>query len=313
MVESGYFLRNPGNALRGEMPAVGCVAAKVRGGGQGGLPGFVSLPRHFAYCTPGHLGQQYAPFGVNGDPGAADFEVANLALRKGLTPGVLRERQSLLRSFDDARRALDDGAADPREAFQAQALELLTGEKARAAFDLRREPAALRERYGRTEFGQRLLLARRLAEAGVPFVMVRMADWDDHQKLPENMRRRGPMYDQGMATLIADLAERGLGRDVLVVAMGEFGRTPRVNQNAGRDHWPAVSSVLLAGGSYRMGQAVGASDGKGAAVSRAPYPPQSVLAMVYRHLGIDPALTFPDFTGRPRHVLESRDPITELI
>ncbi len=127
------------------------------------------------------------------------------------------------------------------------------------------------------------------------------------------MRQRAPIYDQGLSALIEDLRQRGLNRDVLLVAMGEFGRTPRVNQNAGRDHWPAVASVLLAGGSYRMGQVIGASDSRGGAVTQAPYPPQSILAMVYRHLGIDPAITFPDFTGRPRHILEEREPIVELL
>ena len=126
-------------------------------------------------------------------------------------------------------------------------------------------------------------------------------------------RSRCPEFDGGMAALIEDLRDRGLNRDVLVIAMGEFGRTPRVNSNGGRDHWPAVMSVLLAGGNYRMGQAIGASDAHGAAVVRAPYLPQNVLGMVYRHLGIDPSLTFLDHAGRPRHILEEREPIRELI
>ncbi len=314
VIESGYFLRDASRGLTGEMPAVGSVVARVRGDGAGGLPGFVSLPRHIYYCSPAYLGGQYAPFSVNGDPSAADFEVANLVLRQGLTPGLLRDRQALLRSFDATCRVLEDeGQARALDAFQVQALELLTGERARAAFDLAQEPSPLRDRYGRTDFGQRLLLARRLVEAGVPFVMVRTADWDDHQGLADKMKKRGPMYDQGMAALIGDLRDRGLQQDVLVVAMGEFGRTPKVNANGGRDHWPAVASALLAGGRYRMGQVIGASDSKGATVTQAPYKPQSVLGMVYRHLGIDPALTFPDFTGRPRHVLEERDPIPELL
>jgi uncharacterized protein (DUF1501 family) len=320
VVESGYFLQNSQNSLRGEMPAVGSVVARVRGVGEGGLPAFVSLPRHIAYCTPGYLGGQYAPFIVNEDFSVADTPVANLGLATGMTHDLLQERLALLHAFDTAPAALggvDTAAA--MSAFQAQALELLTGERARLAIDLTREPAALRDRYGRTDFGQRLLLSRRLVEAGVPFVMVRirpgvvLTDWDDHENLPDKMRQRAPMFDQGLATLIEDLGDRGLARHVLVVAMGEFGRTPRINPNAGRDHWPAVSSVLLAGGDYRMGQAIGASDSRGGAVVASPYAPQSVLAMVYRHLGIDPALTFPDFSGRPRHVLEERAPIVELL
>lgn len=318
LVECGYYLQSITNARNGEMPAVGCVAAKVRGGGQGGLPGFVSLPRPGAYCGPAHLGAQYAPFLINDEPHLADFKVANLALGNGLTPELLKDREALLRSLDQVPRALDDlETANAIDAFQTQALELLTGERARQAFDIAQEPERLRQRYGQTDFGQRMLLARRLVEAEVPFVAVRIRpgggdDWDDHVDLPKRLGRRAPIYDQGMAALIEDLRDRGLQRDVLVVAMGEFGRTPKVNAQAGRDHWPAVSSVLLAGGSYRMGQVIGASDARGGAVTQAPYPPQSVLGMVYRHLGIDPAMTFPDFSGRPRHVLEEREPITEL-
>jgi hypothetical protein len=163
-----------------------------------------------------------------------------------------------------------------------------------------------------------MLLARRLVEADVPFVAVRHTpgtgiDWDDHADLPGRMKRRAPEYDQGIAALIQDLRQRGLSRQVLVVAMGEFGRTPKLNANAGRDHWPGAASVLLSGGRYQMGQVIGATDSQGGVVTHSPYPPQSVLAMVYRHLGIDPALTFPDFTGRPRHLLEQREPIVELI
>jgi uncharacterized protein (DUF1501 family) len=324
VVECGYFLRSIANARNGEMPAVGSVVARVRGGSANnhdrGLPAFVSLARPVAYCGPAHLGAQYAPFVVNGDPSAANFEVANLALGKGLTTATLQDRQTLLRSLDAVSRALDDHeTAQAIDAFQAQALDLLTGERARAAFELSQEPAPLRDRYGRTDVGQRMLLARRLVEAGVPFAAVRfspgvsMADWDDHQALPAKMSKRSPIYDQGLAALIEDLRDRGLSQRVLVVAMGEFGRTPRVNKDAGRDHWPAVHSVLLSGGDYRMGQVIGATDSVGGAVTQAPYKPQSVLAMAYRHLGIDPGLTFPDFTGRPRHVLEEREPIVELL
>jgi hypothetical protein len=299
------------------MPAVGCVAARVRGGGVGGLPGFVSLPLPNAYCGPAHLGRRYAPFGVLGNPNAPDFRVENLARPHSLTTGVLLERQRLLRSLNEMPQAADD-TTRTIDAYQAQALELLTSDRARRAFDLAQEPDRLRDHYGRTDMGQRMLLARRLVEADVPFVAVRFTpgvgpDWDDHADLPGRMRQRAPIYDQGLSALIEDLRQRGLNREVLVVAMGEFGRTPRVNPNAGRDHWPAVASVLLAGGSYRMGQVIGASDSRGGAVTHAPYPPQSVLAMVYRHLGIDPAMTFPDFSGRPRHLLEEREPIVELL
>jgi hypothetical protein len=158
-----------------------------------------------------------------------------------------------------------------------------------------------------------LLLARRLVQAGTTFVTVRVGGWDDHGKIAESMRRKGPAYDQGLAALVADLHERSMDRDVIVVAMGEFGRTPRVNKTAGRDHWGKVMSVLLAGGGLRTGQVVGASDDQGAVPVDKPYRPENVLAMIYRHLGIDPATTLPDFSGRPRYLLEERELIEELI
>jgi uncharacterized protein (DUF1501 family) len=178
---------------------------------------------------------------------------------------------------------------------------------------LRRESPSVRERYGMNAVGQRLLLARRLIEAQVPFVVVRTSDWDDHDNLLPKMTKRAPAFDCGIAALLDDLHQRGLQKDVLVVAMGEFGRSPRVNVKGGRDHWPGVMSVLISGGGYRMGQAIGASDAKGAMPAAAPYRPENVLAMVYRHLGIDSAMTFNDLTGRPRYLLERRDPVTELL
>jgi uncharacterized protein (DUF1501 family) len=140
-----------------------------------------------------------------------------------------------------------------------------------------------------------------------------MFDWDDHDRLAANLAKRAPMYDTGIAALIEDLHNRGLTRQVMVVAMGEFGRTPRINANGGRDHWPAVNNVMFAGGSFQMGQVIGSTDRFGGAVASAPYQPQNVLAMVYRHLNIDPATTFPDYSGRPQFVLEERGPIKELL
>lgn len=314
MVETGYFLRVPGNSRKGEMPSMGSCISRVRGPGRGGLPANVSLPKPFAYSGPHYLGGAHAGFGVDDDPNKPDFRVANLSLAKGLDSQKLGDRQALLKSFDSAKSVLDtDGGAEAMDAFQKRALDLITGEHARTAFDLSRELAALRDAYGRNEFGQRLLLARRLTEAGVPFVTIRMGDWDDHDKLTDRMKKRAPIYDAGIAALVKDLLDRGLNKRVLVVAMGEFGRTPRMNPNGGRDHWPGVASVMLAGGEYQMGQAIGSTDTVGGTVASAPYPPQSVLAMAYLHLGIDPATTFPDFTGRPRYLLEEREPIRELV
>ncbi len=239
VVESGYFLKNAGNARAGEMPAVGSVVAKVRG--SDGLPAFVSLPRPQAYSGPAYLGGRCRFFAVDGDPAADNFRITNLALARGLTDEILSDRQALLRDLDETRRIADlERNAESMDGFQRQAIELITGERARTAFDLTREPEPLRERYGRNTFGQRLLLGRRLVEAGVPFVCVRTFDWDDHQDLANRMRGRCPDFDRGLATLIEDLRDRGLSRKVLVVVMGEFGRSPKVNGMGGRDHWPGV-------------------------------------------------------------------------
>lgn len=313
MVESGYFLRDSRNIRRGEMPSVGSIISRSLGN-RHGMPAFISLPRAQAYSGPVYLGGACDAFNVDADPNQPAFQINNLSLTRDMTMVRLHDRCALLRSFDQAQRLLDlEGSSEALDVFQRQALQLLTGEQARIAFDLEREDGRVRDGYGRTAFGQRLLLARRLVEAGVPFVMVRTFDWDDHANLEQNMRQRMPSFDTGLAALIRDLRERGLQRQVLIVAMGEFGRTPRINPNAGRDHWPGVMSVLLSGGAYRMGQVIGASDSRGGTVAHTPYRPQSVLAMLYYHLGIDPAQTFPDFSGRPRHILEVRELIRELL
>jgi hypothetical protein len=314
IVYTGYDLRNSANTRKGEMPTVGSVASKVRGPGPSGIPAFVALPSPFAYASPHWLGAQHQYFGVREDPNEPDFQVNNLAPNAKVTTEQLQDRRSLRRQLDRRTQLADlERSAETIDAFSQQAFDLVTGEAARKAFDIERESPAMRDRYGRTSVGQRMLLARRLVEAGVPFVTVRMGAWDDHVDLPGRIRPRAPEYDAGLSALIEDLHQRGMQRDVLVVAMGEFGRTPRINPNGGRDHFPAVNNVLLSGGDFRMGQVIGETDRNGAEVTEAPYRPQSVLAMVYRHLGIDPGMTFNDYSGRPRYVLEHRTPIAELI
>ncbi|NNE91294.1 MAG: DUF1501 domain-containing protein [Verrucomicrobiales bacterium] len=314
IVETGYDLRNPQNSLKGEMPSVGSVVSAIRGSSPDGIPAYVSMPDRKAYGGPHWLGGQHRHFSVNDDPNEPDFAVKNLVLARDLDVERLQDRKALLKSLDHAQRAIErDSAADAIDGFTRKAFELITGPKAREAFDLSAEPDAMRNRYGRTTFGQRMLLARRLAEAQVPYIKVWLPGWDDHKDLVKRITPRAAAYDQALTALITDLGERGLTQKVLVVAMGEFGRTPKFNATGGRDHWPRVNSVLFAGGDYKMGQVIGATDRKGANVIEAPYRPQNVLGMMYRHLGIDPSITFDDFTGRPRYLLEERRPITELI
>ena len=161
--------------------------------------------------------------------------------------------------------------------------------------------------------GQCMLLARRLVEAGVAFVSVRAVGWDNHSQIARAMNTTGREYDRGIAALVNDIYDRGLDHDVLIVAMGEFGRTPRINKAAGRDHWGGLMSVLMSGGGLKVGQVVGSSNSKGEAPADSPYRPENVLAMVYRHLGIDSATAIEDFGGRPRYLLERRELIAELL
>jgi uncharacterized protein (DUF1501 family) len=285
----------------------------MRGANDGGLPAFVSIPQAMRFGGPAYLGKQFGPFRTESDPASEKFAVNNLALTTGLDIDRLDDRRSLLTAFDNQRRVLDtQGVAESIDQFTREAYEMVAGGKARAAFDIAAEDPRTRDCYGRNSSGQGMLLARRLVEAGVTFVTVRVGGWDDHTQIKSAMEKKGPDYDRGIAALVSDLHERGLDRDVLVVAMGEFGRTPRVNKSAGRDHWGSVMSVLLAGGGLRMGQIIGSSSEKGEVPQDRPYRPENVLATIYRHLGIDPAQSFLDFSGRPRYILENRGVIQEL-
>ncbi len=313
LTQTGYYLRDP-QKRENDMPCAGSIAAKMRGANEPGLPAFVSIPQAMRFGGPAYLGKQFSAFRTEADPAAKDFQVNNLALVGGLDLGRLDDRRALLTAFDNQRRVVDtQGVSDSIDDFTREAYDMVAGGKARAAFEIGAEPDAVRDRYGRNSSGQGMLLARRLVEAGATFVTVRVGGWDDHSQIKEQMLKKGPDYDRAMAALVGDLHERGLDREVLVVAMGEFGRTPRVNKSAGRDHWGSVMSVLLAGGGLKMGQIVGSSTDKGETPDDRPYRPENILAMVYRHLGIDPSTTFLDFAGRPRYVLEQRGLISELI
>lgn len=314
IVETGYDLINGSKTREGEMPSIGAAISRLRGVGGAGIPAYVSLPRHHAYSSPHWLGAQHHFFPVDADPNLETFAVGNLALSDSLTVARLRERRRLQSAFGGQQRLTDlAGNAEVIDVFSQQAFDLITGERARRAFDIHAEDPKLRDRYGRNTIGQRLILARRLVEADVPYVVVRMADWDDHANLAKNMTARCAIFDQGISALIEDLHDRGMEQDVLVVGMGEFGRTPRFNGMGGRDHYPGANSIVFSGGKYQMGQVIGATDANGIAVSHAPYRPQNALAMVYHHLGIDPGTAFKDYSGRPRYLLEERGLINELI
>jgi hypothetical protein len=330
LMQTGYYC-NPA-AQDNEMPSIGSLAAKFRGPVAPKMPPYVALPANAGYGNAHALGKGYNPFTVASDPRTKNmsdpervyarlgFRVPNLTLVEGVTTDRLKDRRALLAGFDDARRTRDlRGEGDAQDQFSAQAFDLVTGPAARRAFDLDEEPSRLRDSYGRTSVGDSMLLARRLVEHGVTFVTLGTFDWDMHGTLGKQMRSLAPAYDQAMAALVRDLHDRGLDRRVLVVALGEFGRAPQYaaspaapQAGPGRDHWGDVMSVLMAGGGLRGGQVVGASDAKGAVPVQSPYRLESVLAFMYRHMGIDPAATFDDHTGRPRSLLEIREPIAQL-
>ncbi len=312
LTQTGYYKRGPKGGVN-QMPAFGCVVAKLRGANTPTLPPYVAVPRTMRNGGPAHLGKSYNPFETVTDPSKTGFKVQNLALNKALNLNRLGDRKTLLQALDAKRRLADlQGASTAVDDFTYQAFDLITGDAARTAFDIDAEPDTVRNAYGRTTNGQSLLLARRLVEHGVTCVTVRVTGWDDHTKIADRLKQKAPSYDQGTAALVSDLYDRGMHDDVLVVAMGEFGRTPRINKNAGRDHWGSVMSVMLAGGGLQTG-VLGKSNSRGEVPAANAYRPENVLAMIYRHLGIDPGITFNDFSGRPRHLLERRDLIKELL
>ncbi len=288
-----------------------------------GLPSGVMLPTYlhngygFSGQTGGFLGSQLDPWHVTKDPNAADFKLDELSLLPGLTIDRVEDRRMLLSEFDGQRRNLETAsAAQPLSRSRREAYQLLSaGGRFRDAFAVDREPAETRDRYGRHAFGQSLLLARRLLEAGMPIIQANMGamnNWDTHgNNFGQLKDRLLPPFDQGFSALLSDLGERGLLDETLVVAIGEFGRTPQINPGAGRDHWSGVFSAVFAGAGVRGGQVVGASDAHAAYPATRGWYPADLGATIYTALGIDPASTIIDRLGRP-HRLNAGEVIAPL-
>ncbi|HLF95434.1 MAG TPA: DUF1501 domain-containing protein [Planctomycetota bacterium] len=310
-------------------PSCGAIVARQLQHQNPKLPAYVMIPRMVPGTDSAYLGPAYRPFETQADPAnGGPFSVPNLQAPEGIAVGRLTDRRGLLESLDSLRRSVDaTGQMGAMDRFQERAWDIITGPEARKAFDLDAEPAKVRERYGFIpEFkaptpdrcgvpawSQRLLLARRLVEAGVRLVTVDLRWWDTHVEGVETMRHGFlPRWDRAYSALIEDLHERGLLETTMVLAWGEFGRTPKMNDKNGRDHWPHVFSAAMAGGSIQGGRAVGASDDKGAYPKDNAKTPQDVLATLYRHLGVDVHAEYLDHTGRPRVVLPSGTPIQEL-
>lgn len=240
-------------------------------------------------------------------------DAKSFSLVDGLSQDRLLNRVSLQRQFDQLRTGVDaSGTFENMDEIDAQALDILMTGRTRDAFDLSKEDPALREKYG-PGWGEQALLARRLIEAGVRFVSLNTGYWDDHGNFERALRDKLPRHDRAVGTLIWDLAERGLLDDVLVISAGEFGRTPRINDNAGRDHWPQAQSILLAGGGYRHGQVIGATNDKAEYPTERPMGVEDFCATIYRGVGLSVDDTVIDQSGRPVHLLPSGTVPRELI
>ena len=340
--------RDPkGDNFVNDTPAGASIVAKMREHVHRGIPHNVMMADanrvnpvdgHYAQGAA-YLGPAYRPFEVLGNPSAAGFQVQNLSLSTEMA-ARLSDRRTLLNGMDQLRREVDrSGAMAAMDRFNTQAYDLLTSESARSAFDLSKEDPKLRERYGNHAWGQRTLIARRLVEAGSSFVTVVMEqptpgqpylsgtnyNWDCHAvncHVFTDLRWKLPLLDQAVTALIEDIYQRGLNKKVLVLVLGEFGHTPRIDYGIGsssgvlqpgRNHWPRAMSILVAGGGLRMGQVVGSTNAKGEDPKDRPLTPSDLWATIYRHLGIDYAHSFLDHTGRPMPILPFGEPIAELI
>jgi len=338
---------DPQDKLRPLFPDLMSVAHRLRYDPRRPLPNYVGVNPivrydNFTIAGPAYLGEAYVPFAVTGDPNAPTFRVPNVGLADPGERERLAARAKLHRTLSSLRRDLDrsmPGAG--MDTFQEQAVNLLTSPEAARAFDLSLESPKVRDRYGRNAWGQQLLMARRLVEAGVEIVTSeltgplcgRVQNWDDHavnHHVFDALKFRAPVFDQAVTALIEDVYDRGLDRRVLVVVTGEFGRTPKISYVAssgggvasaaegtvqpGRDHWPRANSMLWAGGGIRTGCVIGATDRRGEEVVDRRVGPPDFLATIYQHLGIDyENVTLPDQTGRPIHIVQNGKAIPELV
>ena len=298
-----------------EVPSYGSIAAKERGSRREGVPAYVAVPQAPKSTAAAYLGVAYNPFSVGADPNNDKFSVRNLTLPNGINLGRLENRRGLLQTIDTLRRESDQtGLMDGLDAFTRNAFEMVTSPAAQKAFNIGAEDARLREQYGRHNLGQSMLLARRLVEAGVTFVTVNAGGWDTHANNFEGLKKsKLPEFDQSWSALVQDLHARGMYENTLVLVWGEFGRTPRINNNAGRDHWPGAMSVVMAGGGLKMGQAIGETDAKAEYPKDRPVTPEDVLSTMYHVLGIDQNIEYENEAQRPVKVLNIGTPIRELV
>ncbi|MBI3861249.1 MAG: DUF1501 domain-containing protein [Planctomycetia bacterium] len=330
-----YMLTGRGGAsgadTAGKYPFVGSIATSVLGSRKPGMPAHVAVPYASSIgLRPGYFGANYVgiqhnPFETDGDPNAANFQVNNIQIPTDLSIDRLQDRQGLSKTFDRLRRDLDSrGTVAAVDRFDQQAYELVTGAAARKAFDINSEDPRLRDKYGRNNWGQSTLLARRLVEAGSTVVTVHYGGWDHHWDLKSGMERYLPMVDQAVAALFDDLTTRGLYENVLVMLCGEFSRTPRMNNGGnggaplsmgtpGRDHWGNAMFCLLGGGGVKGGRIVGSTNARGEVPREHPLKPADIHHTLFHVLGVDASLNFINHAGRPIAALEPGKVIQELL
>jgi len=299
----------------GDYPAIGAVVSQQLGF-RGPLPPYVSIPRNPSFTwelgKSAYLGGRYESFRT-GDPNAAAFQVQDVQPSEIPTDSSVRRRQTLLQAVDGLTRQVEGSdAITTYNEFQRRAAALVLSSQARSAFVIDQESATLRDRYGRNTFGQSCLLARRLVERGVRFTTINFGGWDHHSRIWEGLGRKLPELDVGLSALLEDLENRGLLARTLVAVFGEFGRTPRINNEMGRDHWAPAASLLFAGAGVRGGQVIGATDSQGAYVTRRPIAPADVAYTIYDAVGVDPHRWLMHPEGRPVEILDRGEPVREL-
>jgi uncharacterized protein (DUF1501 family) len=316
---TGYFPQagfNPNLNPNNQRPAHGSIIARKLGPRRG-VPPYVCLPQMHASSGPAYLGSGAAPFVIDADPNAPDFSVPDIVPPPSLAANRLEARQELLRQLDRYQRSAERQANRQVEAvsdYQREAFNLMSSPAARRAFDIHSEPTRLREEYGRNSLGQSCLMARRLVEAGVRCVTIDHTNWDTHDNNFSSLRGELlPALDGGLSTLFRDLADRGLLRTTLVVVTGEFGRTPRINNNAGRDHWGPAFTVALGGGGIQGGRIIGRSDARAERPAGDPRGPEDLSATMYHLLGIDPNAEFHTPDGRPVRIVNNGRIMRDLL
>jgi len=307
---------NPTMSPNNQKPSVGSVVSKTLGP-KGSVPAYVALPKMHPSGGAAYLGASHAPFVIDADPSAPTFSVPDLVPPPAIASDRLDDRRKLLDTVDKYHKAAEAKAnahAGAVATFRDKAFDLMTSQQAKKAFDIAAEPEKLRDEYGRHTLGQSCLMARRLVEGGVRCVTVDHSNWDTHDGNFAVLKNTLlPAYDSAISTLFRDLSDRGMLDSTLVVVTGEFGRTPRINKNAGRDHWGPSFTVLLGGGGVKGGVVVGKSDARAERPASDPYGPEDLFATMFTLLGIDPKgeLHMPD--GRPTGLTNNGKVMNELM